>query len=244
MSQKIAKLLNYDDIYNGDNTMLTILNLFGRSPFAPLQSHMEKVIACVKMISQLFEAIYQENYEIIDGIAKEISRLEHHADLIKNDIRNHLPRSYYLPIDRSHLLEILSIQDDLADTAEDIAILTTLKNLKVPEGMERDIKSVLEKNLEAFDGTCRIIHELHELLESSFGGREAEKVRALVDEVALKEHQADILHRALFKKLIEKENEISYTTYDLWCKIFQKVANLSNLSEKLANRVRMTLDVK
>jgi uncharacterized protein len=224
--------------------MLTILSLFGRSPFAPLQSHMEKVTACVKMVPQLFEALSLEDYEKIDKLAKEISKLEHHADLMKNDIRNNLPKSYYLPIDRSHLLEILALQDRLADTAEDIAILLTLKKLQVPEGLEESLKAVLNKNLESFDGVCRIIHELQELLECSFGGREAEKVRTFVDDVAYKEHEADLLHRELFKKLIGKEDVISYTSYDLWCKIFNAIADISNLSEKLANRVRMTLDIK
>jgi uncharacterized protein Yka (UPF0111/DUF47 family) len=37
--------------------MLTILNLFGRSPFAPLESHMEKVSECVGMLKILFEAL-------------------------------------------------------------------------------------------------------------------------------------------------------------------------------------------
>lgn len=224
--------------------MLTILSLFGKSPFAPLQKHMEKVIACVNMIPEIFEAVYEKNYKLIEELAKEISKFEHHADLIKNDIRNHLPRSYYLPIDRSHFLEILTFQDSLADAAEDIAILLTRKELQVPEGLEQELKLVIKKTLEAFKGVCRIIHEMHELLECSFGGHEAEKVRTFVEDVALKEHEADLLQRELFKNLISKEKQITYTTYDLWCKIFNKIADLSNLSEKLAYRVRMTLDIK
>lgn len=224
--------------------MLTILNLFGRSPFAPLRSHMEKVTQCVYKITELFEALQNEDFAKLEKIAAQISELEHEADLTKNDIRNHLPKSLYLAIDRSNLLEILALQDSIADKAEDIAVLITLKPVKMIDSLKPDFKAFLEKNIESFNGTRDIIKELHELLESSFGGIEAEKVRSMVDNVAFKEHEADILQRKLLKNLFKAENEMSYGTFHLWQKIFEAIAAISNLSEKLAYRVRMNLDLK
>ncbi len=89
--------------------MLTILSLFGRSPFAPLQSHMESVARCVHLLPILCEAIEKQDQVQIERIYDEISAIEHQADVIKNDIRNHLPKSLFLPIDRGNLLEILMI---------------------------------------------------------------------------------------------------------------------------------------
>ena len=224
--------------------MLTILNLFGRSPFAPLRSHMEKVTQCVYKILDLFEALQQEDFEKLEKIASQISELEHEADLTKNDIRNHLPKTLYLAIDRSNLLEILALQDSIADKAEDIAVLVTLKPVKMIDSLKPDFNAFLEKNIESFNGAHNIIKEIHELLESSFGGIEAEKVRSMVDDVAFKEHEADILQRKLLKGLFNAENEMSYGTFHLWQKIFEAIASISNLSEKLAYRVRMNLDIK
>lgn len=224
--------------------MLTILSLFGRSPFAPLQSHMERVAQCVYKTIELFDAIQAEDAQKIEKIANEISYLEHEADLTKNDIRNHLPRTLYLAIDRGNLLEILAIQDSIADSAEDIAALSTLKPLKMPDYLKNDFKQFLIKNIECFNGARNIIKELHDLLESSFGGIEAEKVRVMVDEVSFKEHEADVLQHKLLKDLYKVEDEMSYGTFYLWQKIFSATASISNLSEKLANRVRMNLDLK
>src|SRR5687767_1267704 len=111
--------------------MYTILSLFARSPFAPLQSHMEKVSVCVHKVVDLFNALQNHNFQEVEKIVLEISELEHQADLTKNDIRNHLHKNIYLPIDRANLLEILSIQDSIADAAEDIAVLVTLKQLEL-----------------------------------------------------------------------------------------------------------------
>lgn len=224
--------------------MLTILNLFGRSPFTPLRAHMEKVSECIFKIPELIKAVKEHDEVLAQQVAKEISKLEHNADLTKNDIRNHLPKSLYLPIDRGNLLEILSLQDSLADAAEDIAVVMTLKSLEMVPTFTADFDHFVDKNIEAFRGVCAIIEELHELLESSFGGVEAEKVRGMVSEVAHMEHQVDILQRKLLKKLIEAEDQMSYSTYDIWQKVFEAIASISNISEKLAYRVRMTLDIK
>lgn len=224
--------------------MLTILKLFGRSPFAPLQSHMESVAQCVHKLPSLFEALEKQDIPLLEKISEEISELEHNADLIKNNIRNHLPKSLYLPIDRGQLLEILALQDRIADKAEDSAVLLSLKRIDFLPNFKEDFLIFLRKNIETFDGAFLIIKELTELLESSFGGVEAEKVKAMVDEVAFKEHEVDVIQRQLLRKLFQAESEMTYATFYQWQRLFEAVASISNLSESLANRVRMTLELK
>lgn len=220
------------------------LNLFGRSPIAPIQSHMDQVARCVHMLLELFAALAENDYSKVDTLAQKISEGEHQADIIKNDIRNHLPKSLFLSIDRNNLLDILSMQDSIADIAEDIAVLVTLKPIVILQNFSEELMTFTHKNIEAFDEAHKIIIELNELSESSFGGLEAEKVRVLVDLVAFKEHEVDLMQRKLLTKLLALENEITFATFYLWQKIFQSLAAISDLSEKLANRVRMILEVQ
>lgn len=224
--------------------MLTILSLFGRSPFAPLQSHMESVALCVYRLIELFEALEQKDYHRLDQLAEEISQLEHDADLIKNDIRNHLPKSLFLAIDRASLLEILSLQDSIADKVEDIAVIISLKPLELLPQFKEEFRQFLTKNIEAFDEAKLIIQELHELVESSFGGIEAEKVRSMVDVVAFREHEADLLQRKLLKCFYKAEEQLNFITFHQWQKMFENISAISNLSENLAVRIRMTLELK
>lgn len=224
--------------------MLTILKLFGKSPFSPLQSHMEKVSECVYKLKTVFQALQLSDYSKLEKTANEISTLEHAADLIKNDIRNHLQKTFFIAIDREGILEILAIQDSIADKAEDIAVLLTLKKLTMPPSMKEDFDAFLDKNIECFSQARLIIKELYDLLESSFGGNEAAKVRAMIDQVAYKEHEADLIQRRLLKKVFSLDDEMSVTTFHLWQKILEAIASISNLSEKLSNRIRMNLDIK
>jgi len=222
----------------------TIFSVFGRSPFALLQSHMEKVSGCVHLLNDLFLALENHDYQELERVANLIGTLEHEADRTKNDIRNHLPKSLFLPIDHSQLLEILATQDKIADKAGNIAVLITLKHIDLLPSFKAEFCEFLSKNISTFDSALLIIKEMHELLESSFGGVEAEKVCAMVDIVSEKEQEVDILQRFLLKKLYQVENEMPYTTFHLWQNICESVAAISNLSEMLALRIRVTLELK
>jgi hypothetical protein len=224
--------------------MLHILNLFGRSPFAPLQGHMEKVAICVAEVEPLFLLLKQKEYSLLNEKAEKISALEHAADLTKNDIRNHLPGSLFLSIDRGNFLEMLSLQDSLADRAEDLGILLTMRKMEFLPAFEPIFFEFLHKNIEAFNSVRKIIYDLGELLESSFGGAEAEKVKAMCEDVAFREHEADVLQAELLKAFFTAEKQLSFGTFYQWEKIFKTVGALSNISERLANCVRMTLDIK
>jgi uncharacterized protein len=222
----------------------TIGRLFGRSPFVPLQAHMEKVAACVEMVPTVLDAFQRGDAGQVEAIAAEISKLEHQADLVKNDIRNNLPKGLFMPVDRANILEILSIQDTLADRAENIGVLLTLKQARQPDELKEKLKSFLDKNMEAFNQARRVIGELDELLETGFGGAEAERVKRLVEKVALTEHEADLIQRDLLKALYVHEEELSHGDFNLWMRLVRELASLSNQSERLANRVRMTLEPK
>ncbi len=223
--------------------MSVLSSLFGKSPFRPLQSHMEKVAECVEKVGALFDAYFQNDFDRIKELSDQISDLEHAADLTKNEIRNNLPKGLFLAINRGDLLDILAQQDNIADKAEDIGIMMTLKNLEPLKGMEEDLKLFIQKNIQAANRAHQIIREMDELLEASFSGKEADRVRLMIDEVAFLEHEVDVIQYQLNKKLYNMDDQLSYSSFILWNNVIQAIAALSNLSEKLANRVRMLLDI-
>lgn len=224
--------------------MRTIARLFGKSPFSPLQTHMNKVSSCIEKLSTIFSLLDKGDVNSLEEEVKHLSKLEHEADLTKNDIRNHLPKSLFLPIDRAHFLEILTLQDSIADCAEDIGLVLTWDSLELVDGLEKDLLAYVEKNLEAFWLARQIIEEIDELLESSFGGIEAAKVNELVEETALKEHEADRMQRDFIKKIYSLSPPLNAPSFYLWMRLIKEINGLSDLSEKLANRVRMVLELK
>ena len=59
--------------------MRTFAKLFAKSPFAPLQKHMQDVNGCVIKIKEIFEALENGDNKSVAKIAKEISKQEARA---------------------------------------------------------------------------------------------------------------------------------------------------------------------
>ena len=222
--------------------MRNIMNVFGRSPFVPLQMHMEKVAECIDYIPQVLDAHRRQEIETVQSLAKKISRLEHEADIIKHDIRNNLPRGLFMPVDRVNLLQILNTQDTIANSAENVGVLLTFKQIESFNDFEIKFDNFVSKCLESFRLARDIIDQLDELLETGFGGSEAQTVREIVDMVAFKEHETDVAQGELLRELLAHEDIVSYGDFFLWTKIIRQIANIADRSEKLAMTVRMTLE--
>ncbi len=220
----------------------TIARLFGKSPFSPLQSHMKKVSLCIKKLTQVFEVLQDGNEREVDLLVKELSKLEHEADLTKNDIRSHLPKSLFLPIDRSQFLEILSIQDSISDQAEDIGNLIILHPLN--SSLYKTLFDLYKKNIAAFWDTRGIIKELNELIEASFGGIEAEKIKVSVAKTSYLEYEADKMKHRLMKEFFSLNSSPSTPIFYLYIRLIEEINQISHISEKLANRVQMILELK
>ncbi len=218
--------------------------LFGRSPFVPLQLHLDKISDCVEAAVALLEKIRTGDTSTVSEDARAISKLEHKADLVKNDIRNNLPRGLFMAIDRSQLLEILSLQDSIADKGEDIAVLMSIRPVKVLDNLRDPLKEYIDGNLGAFHKVKEVMRELDVLIESGFGGAEANRVNDMIEGVAIAEHECDIMQRKLMKSVLDHEDELSVGDFFVWQRLLHEIAGISNYSEKLANRVRMLLTLK
>ena len=222
--------------------MRTIARLFGKSPFLHFQTHMKKVSQCIKKLTKIFEAL--ENNDDVEKLVRELSKLEHEADLSKNDIRAHLPKSLFLPIDRHQFLELLSIQDSIADKAEEIGYLLTLHPFKTDGELYKGLHALFLKNVETFWHARQIVKELGDLLESSFGGVEAERVKGLADKASREEYEADKLKYSVMKELFAQAESLSTPSFYLYVKLIEETNAISHISEKLAGRIRMILEVK
>jgi predicted phosphate transport protein (TIGR00153 family) len=213
----------------GSIFMLTIAKLFGKSPFAPLQTHMDKVASCIQELPALFQALVAQNAVEIQQIGEKISRLEHEADLTKNDIRNHLPKSLFLQVDRSSLLNILSLQDELADQAEKIAFHAGIRKLDLLPGMRADFLLLCQKIIEVFLLARQVMKELEELLECSFGGIEAEKVKGMVEQIAFYEYEVTQIQNRLIQFLYRGSEEMAYPAFHLWLTLIAEIGELARI---------------
>lgn len=221
-----------------------IAELFGRSPFGPLVRHTHKVHETVAQVRPIIEAFLRQDYEAVSGIYERISDLEHEADEIKREIRNHLPKSLLLPVDRGDMLKYLKEQDAIADTAEDIAVLLTIRETKVPEALHGEVLDFTDQVISVSEKLVEAAQEMENLYEASFGGREADRVVEFVEEVNHGEYVADKIQTKVSRQVYELESEIDPVSVYFIMKLFRLLGAIANHAENTGDSLRMMLTRK
>jgi len=219
----------------------TILNLFGKSPFKPLQEHMEKVKECLDYIQPLFDSLAKEDFKEVNAISKKIMKLEHKADKIKDKIRDNLPANLFLAVDRRDVLNLLSAQDSICDAIEDLAVVLNLREMKPLEKLNPLLDDLVSRVIQVGHLTACVILELNNLLEASFGGAEAGKVIKMIDEVSTMEWEADKAQYKLVQGLFKMEKEVDPVSIFMWMKIYQTLSQIADASEKVTKLLRLFL---
>ena len=219
----------------------SIVNLLGHSPFKALQEHMKIAVSCADEVPALFEALCEGNQDEVVVVQQRIFQLEDQADKAKNQLRAHLPKSLFMPVDRRDLLEVLNMQDSIADTAQDIAGILVERPMEVPEPMKAPLLQLVQRCVDACHQSNRVISELDELLEMGFGGRERTTVLGMVDELNAIEDETDELGMELARTLFKHEDEMKPVSVMFWYQIIEWIGDLADYSEKVGDRLRLLI---
>ena len=222
--------------------MSVISNLFGgHAPLKKLQEHMGVVREAAQQLPALFEALHKEDDEGVHAAAKIIFEKESEADAIKHDLRNHLPRSLFMPISRRDLLPVLHNQDSIADKAEDVAGMILQRTWTVPKEMQKDLLSFVREVVGVVDLAHEIIGLLDELLAVGFKGELARNVEQLVTRLNQAESQTDRQERALMKILFTLEDQMSPVSVMLWYHALEWLGDVADHAETAANGIRLVI---
>ena len=195
---------------------------------------------CVNQIKPLFETYNSKDYEKVEKIAQKISNFEHKADQIKSDIRQHLPQSIFLPVDKRDFMRLLSAQDDIADAVEDLAVLVRIKNIEIPDELSEPLMDLVNHVVALANDACTMIRELEDLLEASFGGAEAEKVEKMASGLGAAEYEADKKQFLLAQKLFSLNN-LSAPDLFLLNELIKKLGGVADQSEKIGKTLHVFL---
>ena len=215
--------------------------LFGKSPFKPIQEHMRVVVDCVSEVPPLFEALVAGDQAKVEAQKELIFAKENAADEIKNQLRGHLPKSILMPVDRRDLLDVLAMQDSIADTAQDIAGLLVERKMEVPAGTGEALVALVNRCVDTCNQAGKIIAELEELVEVGFRGKEASQVEEMMETLNRIEDETDDMGMALTRSLFAQEDSMSAVSVMFWYQLIQWIGDLADYSEKVGDRLRLLI---
>jgi len=211
--------------------------LFRGSPFKPVQEHMRTVFSCICFIPPLMDALYRQDRDQIDEFGHNIIQLETEADTIKQTFRLNMPNTLLLPVDRVDLLTLISDQDRMADTAEDIAKTLLFRNMEVPDSLREILDELLEGTMEISVAAKDMIERLDELVQVGFRGREQKKVSEMIAGVRRSEHNIDSIMFRTKRTLFENEKDMDPVSVMFWYQLIDLLGSISDQAENIADRL-------
>jgi len=215
--------------------------LFGRSPVKPMQEHISKAHACTKALEPFFQAAMKGDYVEAAKVREDITALESEADKLKKDIRAHLPNSLFMPVPRSDLLELLSMQDRIANRAKDISGIMMGREMRIPE----EIQPLMTKYLKAAISTSKraktALSELDELYETGFGSKEISFVTGLLGKLDAQEHKTDEFEIKMRRAL--RDIELNYPPIEMMFlyKVIEQIGDLADVAQRVGSRLQILI---
>ncbi len=219
----------------------SILGLFTRSPFHALQNLGHKVKDCAYQIPLLFDAFFEGDYDRVLELSERVSHLEHEADVVKNRVRDELPKTLMMPVDRRDFIDVISSLDGIADCAEDIGVLFTLRKMEPHEQLVEPLRELVQRVMLVVDKACELVEFLPALADAGFDGAASRRAREMMEDLSALERSADRAQDQLARKLFAIEDEISTGSLYVWNKIFNKVGDMANHAERMGLRMRLFL---
>jgi len=217
------------------------VSLFGRSPIGPMQQHMAKSHECAANLVPLFQAVMAEDWEKVEQIQQQMAQLENEADKLKKSVRQHLPKSLFLPVPRSDLLDLLSVQDKIANRAKDIAGLMLGRQMTIPQPLQQLMRAFVQRTVDASAQALKAMNELDELLETGFGGREAVLVESMVMELEQIERDTDKMQIEVRRTLFKLEKDLPAVDVMFLYKIIEWIGDVADRAERVGNRLEQLL---
>jgi len=218
-----------------------LANVFGASPVKPLQQHMDKVCACVSELTPFFKATFAQNWDEVQKLRSSISQLEREADDLKKEIRLQLPKGIMLPVSRRDLLEVLTMQDKIANKAKDISGIILGRRMQFPDVVMENYAAFVSRCIDATLQAQTAINELDELVQTGFRGKEVELVESMILKLDDIEQDTDSLQVDIRYALFEIEKELPPVDVMFLYKVIDGTGEVADLAQRVGSRLQLML---
>ena len=218
-----------------------LANIFGASPVMPLEKHVGIAYDCAKQLSGFFSAAVAGNWEKAAKFRSKIETLEHEADDLKKTIRLHLPKSLFMPVPREDLLELLLVQDKIANRTKDVSGIVMGRKMQIPGAIAEQFLEFVDRNIDAAKQARKSVRELDELFTAGFRGAEVDLVAAMIEELDQIETDTDDKQAALRAALFELEDSLNPIDAMFMYQVIEKTGEIADMAERVGRRLELLL---
>ena len=209
-----------------------------KSPFAGLLDHMKKVKEGISLLQEGILKYIDGDYEIFHEITEKVDKIEHEADLIKGNIRAHLPSSVLMSVDKRYFLWVLREEDAILDHAENLARMLDMRQTKIPIRLKEDFKVHIGLVAETVKEMEKAVKNIKDLIETVFSGKEREETKTYIKNIHKKEWEADQKRYEITEKIYKMEKSLSPMDEYHLLKMVDWIDDIADHAENVADWLR------
>jgi len=218
-----------------------LANIFGSSPVKPLEKHIDISYRCARELRGFFAAAVKGNWSKARKVRAEIERLEHEADNLKKKIRLHLPKSLFMPVPREDLLELLLVQDKIANRTKDVSGLVVGRELQIPAEISEQFLDFVDRNVDAAKQARKSVRELNDLFTAGFRGAEVVLVAGMIEKLDRIETDTDEKQAALRASLFAIEKSLDPIDAIFMYQVIELTGEIADMAERVGRRLELLL---
>jgi len=218
-----------------------IASLFGKSPITPLQKHMKQAHSCLKDFAVFANAANAQDWEKAETVCISINNKEEKADKLKKKLRMNLPSTFMMPFSRRDLLDVLLIQDSIANITKDLAGLMMTRHMVFPKEIADDFIKLAGLCIKTSGAALVAINELDELLETAFSSRTRKIVGKMIKTVNELEHETDDFQNDIRNKLFALESNLPPVDVMFYYRAIEWLGETADAAHKVGSRFEVML---
>jgi uncharacterized protein len=198
----------------------------GRSPMDGLLEHYGQIEAAMSLIQESLLCYMEGGSTCKDfmTLKGELDNHEENADIIKRNIRNHLPHSLFMAVDKTLFINYTRAQDNILDAAQDALDWLNIHDVNLAEligatglALVEEATRTVELLKPALEDTVKLVHTDimdRQLVKEKYRAvREQHKtVRRLKSQIFSQLYKQDMHFKSIFQLLhfFERMNEMSH----------------------------------
>jgi len=146
-----------------------------------------------------------------------------------------------MPIARTTLLDLLRMQDRIANKAQDIAGIMLGRKIQIPASMAEPMMDYLACSLSVTSQAVDTLNELDELVVTGFRGRGADVVEKMVRRLEALESDTDSREKQLRLMLFKLEKDLSPVDAMFLYNIIDWIGQLADRAQQVGSRFMLLL---
>jgi len=216
-----------------------ISEVISNSPLALLERHAGVCVDCVERLPLYFQEVQSGRWARAEEVREEICRFEGLADELKQDVRSNLPRGLWMSVSRADLLELVRVQDKMANGVKEVSGISLGRQLAFPSPLTEDLNEFVDVVVAVSRSVVKIIGATRELSRSAFGTRQTNVILDFVSQVEAGERRSDDMQAALRARVREHEVDLPPVDAMFLYQLLAAIGEIADNAEKVAHRAQI-----